>query len=160
MGKLLVSIDNAQKGATGYTRLIGSDSANESDLHHLKIRAIHVEGDGFEVGILRSWKPDQIEQEYAICLSVGEPLKYHIGILQCVTHQQPLTLSTMKLPEGRSLKDLSYEVEVNTATKTVRFCIDGRQIHDSDIPIKEHLLSEMCFYVMIFNRGDCLRIVD
>ena len=67
----------------------------------------------------------------------------------------------MKLPEGRSLKDLEYEVEMNTATETMRFLIDGRQKHDSDIPIKEHLLSEMCFFVIIIhNPGDCPRIVD
>ena len=142
--------------------LVSPSIAHSSKLCHFKIKAIQIsrygfKPYGFELGLSLPQEPGSFDGDQAIFLSVGE----HFEIKKLARSlYKALTLFSVNTPRGRSLEDLVYEVEVNTASRTLRFLLDKRQVHDKDIPIKEQSLNGMSFFVKLYNCGDCLRIID
>lgn len=55
-----------------------------------------------------------------------------------------------------------FRMEVNTLSRTIRFFVSSDQMHDGDIPIPwtADVLDEMEFFVVLFEPGDCVRIID
>ena len=66
------------------------------------------------------------------------------------------------LPVNLDDVNAEYFMEVSRESRTIRFLMNGEQLHDGDIPIPLSMeqLNNSWFSVCLFAPGDCVRICD
>ena len=138
--------------ADGITQRFGP---NISDSISFKLQ-LHSISYRFEFGIYRARKSQHNKPNLALSLQVvGQTTK--VNVEEGDTHK---FLAARALSDEHPIQNTA--VELNTVARTIRFFVNGEQMHDGDvaIPWTEDVLREMFFFVRLFERGDCVRIVD
>ena len=112
----------------------------------------------FHLGIFRVADAQKNKQQLALSLQ----LKLNGPVAKVNVEGGPIDKEiypSQNLPAGPLNNAV---VEVDTVARTIRFLINDQQMHDGDIPIQWNadVLQEMFFFVRLFERGDCVRIVD
>ena len=140
--------------ADGITQRFG---LNMSDSMRFRLQ-LHSISNRFEFGIYRARKSQLNKPNLALSLQViGQTTQ--VNVEEGDTHK---FLAARALSDEHPIQNTA--VELNAVARTIRFFINGEQMHDGDVPIPiawtEDVLREMFFFVRLFERGDCVRIVD
>ena len=84
------------------------------------------------------------------------------SLITCEKDDKKTLSKVFKLPINLDDANAEYCVEVSRESRTIRFLMNGEQLHDGDIPIplSKEQLNNSCFTVCLFAPGDCVRICD
>ena len=68
----------------------------------------------------------------------------------------------IQVPAGLDYLKAEFACEVNIASRTILFLINGELVHDGDIPLplSQEELQQSEFFVRLCEPGDCVRIID
>ena len=140
--------------ADGITQRFGLQLSSSM---RLKLQ-LHAISSRFEFGIYRARSKSQLKSNLALSLQViGQAAKVNVEEGEAHKYLEARDVSVERPIEHTA-------VELNAVARTIRFFVDGEQVHDGDVPIPstwtEEVLREMFFFVRLFERGDCVRIVD
>lgn len=138
----------------GMSRILRS---NKKQLLSINFKAIHLKCPRVEFGIF-NYKNDKPNKS-KLCISLfferqSTTITFYEDISERVYAERTLPHVPAALPE--------FGMEVNRASRTIRFLLCGEQVHDGDIAIPWTAadLDTMAFTVWLFEPGDCVRIID
>ena len=142
----------------GATLLFGSYA---SDQLSLKFKSVHLNSERIEYGLFHEPKIPK-ENKNAAKLRLACRIRKPRYAITCHDRGTDNISHELQVPADLDLLNAVFAVEANLVSRTLRFLLNGQQLHDGDLPIplSRVQLNESVFFVSLFAPGDCFRIVD
>ena len=132
-------------------------SASTSEPLSMKFKPVHMNSAEMKFGLTYS-RQNREQQVFLDCA-----ISKSTSLITCDNDGRITTLSKdVKLTVNLDDVNAEYCVEVSRETRTLRFLVNGEQLHDGDIPIplSKNQINGSWFSVSLFSPGDCVRISD
>ena len=122
----------------------------------LKIKPVHFNSAKMQFGLDYNYQNTQ--PVVLLHCTINKPT----SVITCKNNGTKTLSKYIQLPVNLDDVNAEYCAEVNRELRTIRFLMNGEQLHDGDIPIPLSMeqLNNSYFNVHLFAPGDCMHISD
>ena len=153
-GKMLMSTMKKVNEPNAYGRTQNL-STSTLELLSLKFKPLHFNSEKMQFGLAYNYISQPVVE---IVCTINKSNSF----ITCEKDGTKNLSKDLKFPVNLNDVNAKYCVEVSRKSRTIRFLMNGEQLHDGDIPIplSKEQLNNSWFSVCLFAPGDCVRICD